>query len=89
MPTNVFNFNAACVSRTDPEEQCHILEDCNINIDLMTTHKVIKVCRMNGDKDLQRRLDVSYQLQSAAPLPCEKEYSISIKQGAGWVLGLE
>lgn len=53
MPTSVFNLHAACVSRTDPEEQCHILEDYNINIDLMAIHKVIKVCRMSGDKDLQ------------------------------------
>jgi len=53
MPTNVFNVCAAYVSRTDPKERCHILEDCNINTDLVTTHKVIKVHRMSGDKDLQ------------------------------------
>jgi hypothetical protein len=51
MPTSVFKVCAASVSRTDPKEQCHILEDCNINIDLVTTHKVVKVHRMSGDKD--------------------------------------
>jgi hypothetical protein len=53
MATNVFNVFAACVSRTGPKKQCHILEDGNINTDLVTTHKVIKVHRMSGDKDLQ------------------------------------
>jgi len=43
MPTNVFTICAACVSMNDPKEQCHILEDWNINTDLVTTHKVIKV----------------------------------------------
>jgi hypothetical protein len=49
MPFNVFRVCAAFVSRTDPKEQCHILEHCNINSDLVTTHKVIKVYRMRTD----------------------------------------
>jgi hypothetical protein len=51
MPANVFEVYVASISRIDPKEQCHILEDCNINIGLVTTHKVIKVYRLSGDKD--------------------------------------
>jgi hypothetical protein len=51
MLANVFKVCVASLSRIDPTEQWHILEDCNINFGLVTIPQVITEYRLSGEKE--------------------------------------